>query len=228
MTNEPARERDIVERLADAADENLHLVWYRGHPLPLIGAPDGVHFILRGSPYGDTFALANEVNFALPFTRLREQLDWPNDATFQLGDLVQKKGRASWRGRVVGWYRTDLTALGFAVESDFEPGSVQIYPQTALEPREQLEVPVSDGWRDIESAPKDGTRILIAGGTRQHPDSMGGPEPISQPYIAHWDDLWKQWEGNPVSHSDCYSHEPTHWRPLPEPPAMHAARDTGK
>ena len=144
MTNEPARERDIVERLADAADENLHLVWYRGHPLPLIGAPDGVHFILRSSPYGDTFALANEVNFALPFTRLREQLDWPNDAAFQLGDLVQKKGRASWRGRVVGWYRTDLTALGFAVESDFEPGSVQIYPQTALEPREQIEAPVSD------------------------------------------------------------------------------------
>lgn len=63
-----------------------------------------------------------------------EELQWPADAAFALGDLVQKKGRASWRGKVVGWYRTDLTALGLAVESIFEPGSVQIYPQTTLEP----------------------------------------------------------------------------------------------
>lgn len=79
------------------------------------------------------------------------------------------------------------------------------------------------GWQPIESAPKDGTRILIAGGTRQHPDSMGGPEPITQPYIAHWNTLWKQWEGNPTSHDDCYSHEPTHWRPLHAPPALKAS-----
>jgi hypothetical protein len=58
---------------------------------------------------------------------------WPTDAEFQMGDAVKKKGKASWRGRVVGWYRTELTALGFAVESSFERGSVQIYPQTALE-----------------------------------------------------------------------------------------------
>jgi hypothetical protein len=59
---------------------------------------------------------------------------WPADARFQLGAFVQKKGRASWRGRVVGWYRTELTALGYAVESSFEPGSVQIYPESALLP----------------------------------------------------------------------------------------------
>jgi hypothetical protein len=49
-------------------------------------------------------------------------------------DLVCKKGRSSWRGKVVGWYRTELTALGYAVESHFEPGSVQIYPESALIP----------------------------------------------------------------------------------------------
>lgn len=59
---------------------------------------------------------------------------WPSDAQFTLGQYVQKKGRASWRGRIVGWYRTEITPLGFAVESIYEPGSVQIYPQTALEP----------------------------------------------------------------------------------------------
>jgi hypothetical protein len=59
---------------------------------------------------------------------------WPADASFKLGDFAQKKGRASWRGKIVGWYRTELTALGYAIESSFEPGSVQIYPESALLP----------------------------------------------------------------------------------------------
>ena len=58
---------------------------------------------------------------------------WPSDASFAMGDYVAKKGRASWRGKIVGWYRTDLTQLGYAVESYFEPGSVQIYPLSAVE-----------------------------------------------------------------------------------------------
>ena len=58
---------------------------------------------------------------------------WPSDAIFQMGDYVAKKGRSSWRGKIVGWYRTELTKLGYAVESHFEPGSVQIYPETAID-----------------------------------------------------------------------------------------------
>lgn len=58
---------------------------------------------------------------------------WPQDAGFQLGDYVAKKGRAAWRGKIVGWYRTELTALGYAIESHYEVGSVQIYPETAIE-----------------------------------------------------------------------------------------------
>ena len=64
--------------------------------------------------------------------RAIEDNPWPADAGFQRGAYVEKKGRAKWRGRIVGWYRTELTALGYAVESHFEPGSVQIYPETAL------------------------------------------------------------------------------------------------
>ena len=60
-----------------------------------------------------------------------------------MGDYVAKKGRASWRGKIVGWYRTDLTALGYAIESHLEPGSVQIYPETAINEWEP-ERPVSD------------------------------------------------------------------------------------
>ena len=53
---------------------------------------------------------------------------------FRYGDLVKKRSGGSWRGKVVGYYRTSLTPEGYAVESAFEPGSVQIYPATALEP----------------------------------------------------------------------------------------------
>ena len=58
---------------------------------------------------------------------------WPSDAKFQMGDYAAKKGLGSWRGKIVGWYRTDSTSLGYAIESYFEPGSVQIYPETAIE-----------------------------------------------------------------------------------------------
>lgn len=54
--------------------------------------------------------------------------------TFAIGDAVKKKSGGSWRGHVVGFYSTTLTPEGYAVESIYEPGSVQIYPVAALEP----------------------------------------------------------------------------------------------
>ena len=59
---------------------------------------------------------------------------WPDThKTFEMGDNVRKVRGSQWRGRVVGWYSTDLTPEGYAVESDTERGSVQIYPAYALE-----------------------------------------------------------------------------------------------
>lgn len=52
---------------------------------------------------------------------------------FKIGDRVRKKSGSSWNGRVVGFYSTKLTPIGYAVESEREPGSVQIYPEAALE-----------------------------------------------------------------------------------------------
>lgn len=52
----------------------------------------------------------------------------------KLGDRVEKVSGSSWRGRIVGTYSTDLTPDGYAVESENEPGSVQIYPSKALRP----------------------------------------------------------------------------------------------
>lgn len=54
-------------------------------------------------------------------------------AKFQIGDKVWKVKGAEWRGKVVGWYSTELTPDGYAVESDTHKGSVQIYPAAALE-----------------------------------------------------------------------------------------------
>ena len=51
---------------------------------------------------------------------------------FKRGDRVTKISGSSWTGRVVGTYSTTLTPEGYAVESENEPGSVQIYPAAAL------------------------------------------------------------------------------------------------
>lgn len=57
---------------------------------------------------------------------LREAAEWP------LGTRVEKIKGSSWRGHVVGYYSTSLTPEGYCVESEREPGSVQIYPRAAL------------------------------------------------------------------------------------------------
>lgn len=50
-----------------------------------------------------------------------------------IGTRLRKKSGSSWQGRVVGYYSTSLTPVGYAIESEREPGSVQIYPAGALE-----------------------------------------------------------------------------------------------
>lgn len=52
---------------------------------------------------------------------------------YQLGDRVRKIKGSAWQGKVVGVYHTSLTPEGYCVESEYHPGSVQIYPEAALE-----------------------------------------------------------------------------------------------
>lgn len=56
----------------------------------------------------------------------------PSWAKWGLGDKVTKIKGSCWTGFIVGYYQTDLTAKGYAVESATEKGSVQIYPEAAL------------------------------------------------------------------------------------------------
>jgi len=53
---------------------------------------------------------------------------------WKIGTRLKKKSGSNWHGKVVGYYSTTLTPIGYAIESEFEPGSVQIYPANALEP----------------------------------------------------------------------------------------------
>lgn len=60
------------------------------------------------------------------------------EATFKPGDRVTKTKGSNWTGRVVGTCSTALTPEGYAVESETEKGSVQIYPAAALSPAPAL------------------------------------------------------------------------------------------
>lgn len=63
---------------------------------------------------------------------LKERLK-PDEKCICLGSVVRKKTGSQWSGKVVGFYRTELTPYGVCVESDVHKGSVQIYPLHALE-----------------------------------------------------------------------------------------------
>jgi hypothetical protein len=107
------------------------------------GAVNYVEYTFQTEEYGAMTVciqrLAGETP-AMQNTRLRQRIaeleaSAPPDAgrRFSQGDLVRKIGGSEWEGRVVGYYSTDLTPEGYAVESSAHRGSVQIYPAAALE-----------------------------------------------------------------------------------------------
>lgn len=58
---------------------------------------------------------------------LKDYRKWPID------ERVGKKSGSEWTGNIVGYYSTELTPFGIAVESEKHSGSVQIYPTKAME-----------------------------------------------------------------------------------------------
>lgn len=67
------------------------------------------------------------------------------------------------------------------------------------------------GWHPIETAPKDGTPILVF---EKYPTMRGGPMDRHYIEIAIWDDCWRIISFAPP----CGDNNPTHWMPLPKPP----------
>ena len=71
-------------------------------------------------------------------------------------------------------------------------------------------------WQPIETAPKDGTEVLLWGSAESSPHARPhlGSEDVER---AAWaDDCWIV---TSAQVSDLYVPEPTHWMPLPDPPA---------
>lgn len=73
------------------------------------------------------YRILAETHVAAPIAQTAPQ------GKFRMGDLVKKSTGSEWVGRVVGWYSTEQTKEGYAVESSAHRNSVQIYPVTALE-----------------------------------------------------------------------------------------------
>ncbi len=67
-------------------------------------------------------------------------------------------------------------------------------------------------WRDISTAPKDGTRALVW-------IDLRGEHITDRSYatIGCWDEFWGVWRDGHVGPQ--LRERPTHWMPLPPPPA---------
>lgn len=63
---------------------------------------------------------------------------------------------------------------------------------------------MNDNWQPIETAPKDGSQILLYG--RVDSDRAFR-------HIGFWSERWNDWLDMTMSFS-----VPTHWMPLPAPP----------
>lgn len=64
------------------------------------------------------------------------------------------------------------------------------------------------GWQDISSAPKDGTRII------------GWSPTYKRPFICWWKEMENCWESYGTAIFDENGEHVTHWQPLPPPPEI--------
>lgn len=71
------------------------------------------------------------------------------------------------------------------------------------------------GWRPIETAPKDGTRVLVY----QEDEASDMTPQIAWWITWHGEEGWHIcWDNEPLQNNSAFA-PPTHWAPLPEPPA---------
>lgn len=80
-------------------------------------------------------------------------------------------------------------------------------------------------WQDISTAPKDDV-VLLYGKLRPHPDNVQlyGNLDMRCRCVGSWDDIDEDW--CPVGSTWVGPwFEPTHWMPLPPPPATNSDGD---
>jgi hypothetical protein len=117
-----------------------------------------------------------------------------------------------------------------ALIADLKGALIQ-YPQlfervvSALSSQAPRPAPVSthgDGWRPIETVPKDGTRII--GFTAERCDCCDPT--TSGMMVLVWDDGWVG--GRENGFKLFARHSPTHWMPLPSPPTSTPQKEAGE
>jgi len=121
------------------------------------------------------------------------------------------------------WKTTDPREYERELEED-QPTELDLaYDRIQQLERRLMALDFNHGWQQIESAPQDGTHILVC---------FADP-----PYSKHWTFMQRpptvaHWFGPPnlpglraggwylsVNQSDSDRIHPTHWMPLPHPPA---------
>lgn len=83
----------------------------------------------------------------------------------------------------------------------------KVVVRTAVENHLQAQGYIQPAWQPIETAPKDGTEILICGGLyRDEIIMIYGEQKLFGCAVVSWD--CENWEGG------GHSYKPTHWQPL--------------
>ena len=138
--------RSIDEIKADIAKAEKCEQMDRNDALPCVGGEClTCEYCTEHSAGGYLLELYKAIARDIPLDRLEEICNAEREgrlvvlthAKYKIGDRVQKIKGANWHGVVVGYYSTDITPIGYAIESERESGSVQIYPEAALEKMEE-------------------------------------------------------------------------------------------
>lgn len=104
--------------------------------------------------------------------------------------------------------------------------------QVALLDRIVSGAPEGGEWRTIDSAPKDGTQILVARAGEEI--GMGAVEIVDWCVMENWhweqvgDDLYRKVQDAPSEFWNGNGHRATHWMPLPAAPSPTAAQQAGE